>query len=63
MALTFVDRLGFVNYIAVSADIVDNKISGADLIGKIIYLTDTGAYKIILADLTLADFHFPSVAP
>ena len=47
-------------YLAVSSDIVDNKIAGATVIGQKVLLTDTGAWKIIIEDLTLIDYVLPS---
>lgn len=45
------------NWIALSTDIgTDNKISGASNIGETIYLTDTGATKIIKSDGTLGSY-------
>ena len=52
---------GYFNYLALTTDIVDNKIVGASKIGGIVYLSNTGAYKVILPDLTLADFKQPVV--
>lgn len=51
---------GFINYLALSTDIVDNMISGTALIGRLIFLTDTGVTKIILANGTLADYALPA---
>ncbi len=60
MALVQVDN-GYFNYMALAADIVDNKIAGASRIGGIVYISDgTPAYKIILQDLTLDDFVAPA---
>ena len=47
-----------VHYIALSSDIVGNQISGASIVGAKIFLTDTGTWKIILPDLTLADYEW-----
>lgn len=47
------------NYIALSTDVVDNKIPGAAMIGKIVFISDTNEWKIITADRTLADYVFP----
>lgn len=60
MALIQVDNM-YCTYIALTTDVVDNKIAGASKIGGIVYLTNSGAYKIILPDLTLADFKQPVV--
>jgi len=59
MALQHVSNNSVPHYTAVSTDVVDNKIAGAGLVGKIIFLTDTNEWKIITADLTLADYIFP----
>lgn len=61
MALTQVQDSKWFDYVALSSDIANNKIVGASKIGGIIYLSNTGAYKIILPDLTLADFKQPVV--
>ena len=63
MALKFIDRNNFPTYLAVSTDVSDSKISGASLIGKTVFLTDTGAWKIIDQDETLVDFYFPNTTP
>lgn len=61
MTLYLVNNMDYdPTYIAVSGDIVDNKISGAAIIGATIYLTDTQAWKIVLPDLTLDDYVFPT---
>lgn len=52
---------GYFNYLALTTDIVDNKIAGASKVGGIVYLSNSGAYKVILPDLTLADFKQPVV--
>jgi len=44
------------DYLALSTDVVDNKIEGATIVGAKVYLTDTQTWKIILVDLTLGDF-------
>jgi hypothetical protein len=59
MALTLIEKNDDVRYLALSTDIAGNKITGASDIGKRIFLTDTSAWKIILPDLTLADFALP----
>ena len=43
-------------YIALSSDIADNKITGASVVGARVYLVDTGAFKIVKSDLTLGDY-------
>lgn len=60
MALYFISLDRIPSYIALSTDIVDNKIDGATAIGKTIYLIDTGEWKIIKEDLTLSDYLLPS---
>ena len=62
MALTLISSEKTPTYLAVSSDIADNKIAGANIVGATIYLTDTGAWKIIKADLTLADYKLPPSA-
>lgn len=59
MALSFRGPLNVPNYTALSTDIADNKISGASLSGATVFLTDTAVWKIILPDLTLADYVLP----
>lgn len=44
------------SYIALSTDIVDNKIDGASEIGKLVFLSDTKSWRIILSDLTLSQY-------
>ena len=61
MALTFISLNNTPNYMALSTDIVDNAIAGAG-VGGTIYLTDTQAWKIVLADLTLDDYQLPIAA-
>ena len=65
MTLQFItNESGVINYLALSTDIVANKITGAVLVGRLIYLTDTNATKVIKADLSLADYSPPSgIAP
>ena len=43
-------------YIALSSDIADNKITGASVVGARVYLVDTAAFKIVKSDLTLGDY-------
>lgn len=62
MALTLINIDSFPAYIAESTDIDAGKVSGIILVGKTVYLTDTGAWKIITAgDGTVVDFNFPGV--
>lgn len=60
MALKFISIGNFPTYLAVSGDIADNKIDGATIEGGTVYLTDTGAWKIITEDAVLVDFMLPS---
>lgn len=60
MALTKLGITRFPNYIALSSDISASKIAGASIVGATVYLTDSQEWKIILPDLTLADFLFPA---
>jgi hypothetical protein len=59
MALNFVGKMNVPNYTALSTDVSTNKIAGASIIGAIVLLTDTGSWKVILSDLTLADYALP----
>src|SRR5689334_23171079 len=56
MTLTSLGRNNVPAYMALSTDIVDNKIAGAAAIGKTVYLTDTQEWKLILGDLTLGEY-------
>ena len=57
MALKPVNEKIIPAYLALSSDIQDNgTILGATLIGKTVYLTDTGDWKIILPNLKLVPF-------
>jgi hypothetical protein len=61
MALQFIsNESGFINYMALSTDIASSKIPGAVLIGRLVFLTDTGVTKIILPNLELADYALPA---
>jgi hypothetical protein len=57
--LIFVGKMNVPNYTALSTDVVANAIPGASIIGAIVLLTDTAIWKIILPDLTLADYALP----
>jgi len=59
MALNCVGKDCVPAYTALSSDISNNKILGADMIGKVVYLEDTGAWKIIKSDLTLGAYVAP----
>ena len=65
MALQFIENSsGLINYLALSTDVIDNKIPKAILIGRLVFLTDTGETKVIKSDLTLGDYSMSSsVAP
>lgn len=63
MALTLISSEKTPTYLALSSDIADNKISGANIVGATVYLTDTGAWKIIKPDLTLAAYYAPTTPP
>jgi len=56
MALTFVDQESHPMYTALSTDIVAGKITGANIKGGTIYLTDTDDWRIIENDLTLGEY-------
>jgi hypothetical protein len=58
MALIMIQNAPY--YIAISSDIVDDKISGASYKGAKVYLTDTKIWKIVKSDLTLGDYTEPS---
>ena len=63
MALKFISINSVPTYFAVSGDISNGKIAGATMIGKTVYLTDTGAWKIITADDgTVVDYKSPAVS-
>lgn len=62
MALTFIGENNSPNYIALSSDIVDDKIEGASMIGGTVLLTDVvgaGSWKILDYDLSLKDYGLP----
>jgi hypothetical protein len=57
MTLQFIsNESGSINYLALSTDIALNKITGAVLVGRLVFLTDTGVTKVIKPDLTLGDY-------
>jgi hypothetical protein len=61
MALQFItNESGFINYLALSTDIASSKIPGAVLVGRLVFLTDSGVTKVILPNLELADFAMPT---
>ena len=48
------------NFIALSSDISSSKISGCNVVGSIVFLSDLGTSKIVVAgDGTLADYALP----
>lgn len=52
--------LSIPDFMALSSDIDgDNKIPGLGIVGAKVFITDTQVWKIVLPDLTLADFIFP----
>ena len=61
MALQFItNESGFINYLALSTDIASSKIPGAVLVGRLVFLTDSGVTKVILPNLELADYAMPT---
>lgn len=59
MALTFMSVNSLPTYTALSTDISGSKIDGAAIVSGTVFLTDSGDWKIILPDLTLAEFILP----
>jgi hypothetical protein len=59
MTLIFIAENSSPNYIALSSDISGGQITGASMVGGTVLLTDTGAWKIIGADLSLIDYVLP----
>jgi hypothetical protein len=59
MTLIYLGKLNVPNYTALSTDVAANAIAGASMKGGIVLLTDTAIWKIILDDLTLADYALP----
>ena len=57
MTLIFVSKDANPMYIALSTDIVDNKIAGASVVGGTVYLTDEDSWRIIETDTTLGDYN------
>jgi len=63
MALKFISINSIPTYFAVASDISGGKITGATMVGKTVYLTDTGAWKIITdEDGTVVDYKSPAVS-
>lgn len=56
MALVFLGSNNVPTYTCLDSDIVGNRITGANLPGKIVYITNTHRYKFIYPDLTLGDY-------
>jgi hypothetical protein len=56
MTLVYIRKDSSPNYVALSTDIQSSKITGANIIGATVFLTDTGQWKIISSDLTLHDY-------
>lgn len=59
MALKLIGHDSVPSFIALSTDIVGNKITGASLTGKLVLTTDDGKWHIIKSDQTLADYTLP----
>lgn len=55
MTLVLVSMDGTPAYTALFSDIIDNKISGANIIGKLVYLTDIKKSYVISYDLSLVE--------
>ena len=61
MTLNLISPNAFPTYIALSTDIINNKLPGAGIIGGTVYLEDTLTWKIISGNmLTLVDFKLPA---
>lgn len=60
MALTRIFPEHIPTYYALSTDIVNNKISGASIVGARVYITDTNAWYFIKSDLTLQALELPN---
>lgn len=60
MAVKFIGKHNTPSYLALSSDVnLDGTISGANIFGCTILLTDTSEWKIITGDLTIEDWVFP----
>lgn len=59
MALVFIGEEAVPSYVCLSTDIVDLKITGAVLVGKLVFATDSGIWYIIKKDLTLSQYVLP----
>lgn len=63
MALKFISKTSFPNYICESIDIDENgRVSGASIIGLTVYVGDLGIWKIIDDDLVLIDYNIANTA-
>lgn len=61
MALKSISENSTPAFIALSTDIVDNKIAGASLVGKTVLTTNDGEWYIIKDDLTLSPYALPVI--
>jgi len=62
MSLVFINKYAHPMYTALSTDIADNKIAGANTIGGTLYLTDTDVWKIVEVGGILGDY-YPAGVP
>lgn len=62
MALKYIATDSYPAFLALSTDLDSSAstIDGAKLIGKTVYMTDTGDWYIIKPDLALTKFYFPT---
>ena len=58
MTIVHVGPMNIPNYICLSSDVADGKVAGTQP-GKVIYYSDTKAWKIVKDDLSLADYVLP----
>jgi hypothetical protein len=56
MALVYLGVNNVPTYTALSTDISSGRIAGANLVSRLVYLTDTAQWKFIYPDLTLGDY-------
>jgi hypothetical protein len=59
MALQFISENSTPAYTALTTDVVNSKIDGASLVGKLIYMTNNHSWYIINTDLTLSTYVLP----
>jgi hypothetical protein len=60
MTVIYIGDMNVPNYTALSSDInLDGTITRVSKKGRIVLLTDTGIWKVVLEDLTLADYALP----